>query len=51
MSSVLDGGEGMTSGGRAERSRESGVWVPFDMGEDMEEDMGLPEEEAGGEVF
>lgn len=47
MSNVLEGGEGVTSGGRAERSRESGVWVPFD----MEVDIGLPDEEAGGEVF
>ena len=35
----------MTSGGRAERSRESGVWVLFD----MEVDVGLPEEEAAGD--
>lgn len=47
MSKVFDGGEGVISEGRAERSRESGVWVPFD----MEVDIGLPEEEADGEVF
>ena len=44
---VFDGGEGVTSGGRADRSRERGVWVPFD----MEVDIGLPEEEAGGDLF
>ena len=37
----------MTRGGRAERSRESGDWVLFD----MEVDIGLPEEEAGGDLF
>ena len=43
---VFDGGEGVTSGGRADRSRESGVWVSFD----MEVDIGLPEEEVGGDL-
>lgn len=46
MRSVFDGGEGVTNGGRAERSRESGVWVPFD----MEVDVGLPDGEAGGDL-
>ena len=46
MSRVFDGGEGVISGGRAERSRESGGWV----GLDMDVDAGLPEEEAGGDV-
>jgi hypothetical protein len=27
---VFEGGEGVMSGGRLERSRERGVWVPFD---------------------
>lgn len=46
MSSVFDGGEGVISGGSAERSRESGVWVPSD----IEVDVGLPVKEAGGVV-
>lgn len=45
MSSVFDGGEGVISGGRAERSRERGVWGPFD----MEVDVGLSDGETGGE--
>ena len=43
---VFDGGEGVTSGGRADRSREIGVCVPFD----IEVDVGLPEEEAGEDL-
>lgn len=46
MRSVFDGGEGVIRGGRAERSRESGVWVPFD----MDVDVGLEDEEVGGEL-
>ena len=46
MSSVFDGGEGVISGGSAERSRENGVWVPSD----IEVDVGLPVKEAGGVV-
>ena len=45
MRSVFDGGEGVISGGRADRSRESGVWGPFD----MEVDVGLPDRERGGD--
>ena len=30
MRSVFEGGEGVMSGGRAERSRDGGVWLPFD---------------------
>lgn len=44
--SVFDGGEGVINGGRAERSRESGVWVPFD----MDVDVGLSDGEAGGDL-
>lgn len=44
MRRVFDGGEGVIKGGRAERSSESGVWVPFDV------DVGLEGEEVGGEV-
>ncbi len=33
MRSVLDGGDGVIRGGREDRSREWGVWVPFDRGE------------------
>lgn len=36
----------MIKGGRAERSRERGVWVPFD----IEVDGGLPDAEAGGDL-
>lgn len=43
--SVLDGGEGVIRGGREERSRESGVRMPFDSGEEEVED-----EERGGEL-
>ena len=46
MRSVFDGGEGVTNGGRAERSRESGVWVSSE----GEVDVGLPEGEAGGDL-
>ena len=42
MRSVFDGGEGVINGGRAERSRDRGVWVPFD----IEVDIG----EAGGDL-
>ena len=45
---MFDGGEGVIKGGRAERSRESGVWVPFDM--DVDVDVGLEGDEVGGEV-
>lgn len=40
---VFDGGEGWIRGGTADRSRESGVSVPFEMG--------LEDGEMGGEVF
>lgn len=46
MRSVFDGGEGVIKEGRAERSRESGVWVPID----IEVDVGLPDAEAGGDL-
>ena len=46
MRRVFDGGEGVTKGGRAERSRESGVWVPLD----MKVEVGLPDGETGGEL-
>lgn len=46
MRSVFDGGEGVINGGRAERSRESGVWVPLDIAVDV----GLPDGEAGGDL-
>ena len=46
MRRVFDGGEGVISGGRAERSRESGVWVLSG----IEVDVGLPDGEAGGDV-
>lgn len=46
MRSVFDGGEGVTNGGRAERSRESGVWEPSD----SEVDVGLADGEAGGDL-
>lgn len=45
MRRVFEGGEGVINGGREERSSDSGVWVPFD----MEADVGLEEEEVGGE--
>lgn len=38
---VFDGGDGCVSGGIEDRSRERGVWVPFDAG--------LATGEAGGE--
>lgn len=47
MRSVFDGGEGVINGGRAERSRERGVWVPFD----IDVGIGLPDGEAGGDLF
>ena len=43
MRRVFDGGEGATKGGIDERSRESGVWLPF-------EEAGL-DGETGGESF
>ncbi len=43
--SVLEGGEGVIRGGIEERSRESGVWVPLDSGEEE-----LEGEERGGEL-
>lgn len=46
MRSVLDGGEGAINEGRAERSRERGVWVPID----IEVDVGLSDGEAGGDL-
>lgn len=46
MRRVFDGGEGVTMGGRAERSRESGVWVPLD----IKVEIGLPDGETGGEL-
>ena len=45
MRSVLDGGDGVIRGGREDRSREWGVWVPFDRGEGDGEG-----EEMGGEM-
>jgi len=45
MRSVLDGGDGVIRGGREDRSRERGVWVPFDRGEGDGEG-----EEMGGEM-
>jgi len=42
---VLEGGEGVIRGGREERERERGVWVPFDGGEEEEEGEG-----KGGEA-
>lgn len=46
MRSVFDGGEGVINGGRADRSSESGVWVPFV----TDVDIGLEDGEVGGEV-
>lgn len=47
MRRVFDGGEGVIKGGREERSRERGVWVPFD----MDVDGGLADDaEAGGDL-
>lgn len=46
MRSVFEGAEGVINGGRAERSRESGVWVPFDINVDV----GLEDGEVGGEL-
>ncbi len=46
MRRVFDGGEGVINGGRAERSRESGVWVPIDI--DVE--VGLSDGEADGDL-
>ena len=46
MRRVFDGGEGVTKGGRAEKSRESGVCVPLD----MKVEVGLPDGETGGEL-
>lgn len=43
--SVFEGGEGVISGGTEERSRERGVWVPFDKGGEE-----LEGEERGGEL-
>lgn len=43
MRSVFDGGEGVISGGRAERSRESGVWVASD----IKVGLRLPDGEVG----
>ena len=42
---VLEGGEGVVSGGREERSSDSGVCVPLEAGID-----GVEEVEAGGEL-
>ena len=46
MRRVFDGGEGVISGGRADRSRESGVSEGFD----MEVDVGLADGEVGGDL-
>ncbi len=46
MSSVFDGREGVTNGGRPERSRESGVSVLWDRAVDV----GLRDGEAEGEL-
>ena len=46
MRRVFDGGEGVISGGRAERSRESDVSVGFD----IEVDVGLSDGEVGGDL-
>lgn len=43
--SVLEGGDGVVRGGREERSRDSGVRVPFDSGEEE-----VDGEERGGEL-
>lgn len=44
---VLEGGEGVMRGGTEERSRERGVWVPFEACVDGE--VGREEREVGGE--
>ena len=46
MRSVFDGGEGVINGGRADKSSESSVWVPFV----TEVAIGLEDGEVGGEA-